>query len=118
MRQMLLLGALIATALAAPVDGARAANPYPTDAVADYVFACMAANGQTQDALAKCSCSIDVIASIIPFEQYERAETVLALRQVSGGGEKMAVFRGTAWAKDAVDRLKRAQVEGEVRCFN
>jgi hypothetical protein len=39
------------------------------------------------------------------------------MRQVPGGGEKMAIFRDTVVAKDAVDRLKRAQVEAELRCF-
>jgi hypothetical protein len=33
---------------------------------ADYVFACMKTNGETRRALERCSCSIDVIASILP----------------------------------------------------
>ena len=93
------------------------ANDYPTEATADYVFGCMASNGETQDALKKCSCSIDVIASILPYDDYVKAATVLSLRQVPGGGEKMELFRDTAVAKDAVDKLKRAQTEAEVRCF-
>ena len=97
--------------------GTAVAHPYPTPAIADYVFGCMAVNGQNQQALRRCSCSIDVISSILPFEDYEEAETVLRMRQVWGGGEKMALFRETAEARDAVDRLKRAQVEAEVRCF-
>ena len=93
------------------------AHELPDRALADYVFGCMATNGQTQEALEKCSCSIDVIASIIPFEEYEAGETVLRMRQVRGGGEKMALFTETAVAKDAVDRLRRAQIEAELRCF-
>ena len=104
-----------AAALRAAVP-AQAPN-YPTSALADYVFACMAANGQTQEMLENCSCSIDVISSIIPFEEYEAGETVLRMRQVRGGGEKMALFTETAVAKDAVDRLRRAQIEAELRCF-
>ena len=42
--------------------------------------------------LEQCSCSIDVIASILPYEEYVEAETVLSARQV--GGEKGALFRG------------------------
>ena len=38
-------------------------NDYPTIARADYVFACMQVNGQTREALEKCSCSIDQIAA-------------------------------------------------------
>ena len=93
------------------------AHDYPTAAVADYLFGCMATNGQTAAALTKCSCSVDVIASILPYHEYESAETVLRMRQVRGGGEKMALFRDTAVAKDAVDRLRRAQIEAELRCF-
>ena len=46
--------------------GSAAANDYPTSARADYVFACMKTNGDTREALDQCSCSIDVIASLIP----------------------------------------------------
>lgn len=94
-----------------------AAHPYPTPIVADYVFACMAVNGQSQEALRRCSCSIDVIGSILPLDRYQEAETVLRMRQVRGGGEKMALFRETSEAREAIDALRRAQVEAEVRCF-
>ena len=30
---------------------------------------------------------------------------------------QMALFRETKMAKDAVDKLKRAQIEAEIRCF-
>ena len=58
-----------------------------------------------------------MIASILPYEEYSQAETVLSMRQVRGGGEKMGLFRETNWAKHAVEKLQRAQVEAEVRCF-
>lgn len=90
-------------------------NDYPTEARADYVFTCMAVNGQTREMLGKCSCSIDVIASIIPYEIYVDAETVLAMRQA--GGERVEVMRSAPTAKDFVQQLQRAQAEGSVRCF-
>lgn len=93
------------------------AHDYPTEAIGDYLFACMAANGQTQDAMKKCACSIDVVSSILPYEDYAAAETFMSMRQVRGGGEKMALFRETRMAKDAVDKLKKAQIEAEIRCF-
>jgi hypothetical protein len=99
------------------IAGQGHAQGYPTATVADYVFGCMASNGETPQALEKCSCSIDVISSIIPYKEYEAGETVLRMRQVRGGGEKMELFRDTAVAKDAVDRLRRAQIEAELRCF-
>jgi len=103
-----------AVVLAAP---AGQANDYPTEVVADYVLACMAANNNTAEALRQCSCSIDVVASLLSYQDYSMAETVLRMRQVRGGGEKMALFRETPFAKQTIDRLRRAQVEAEVRCF-
>lgn len=97
--------------------GPSLAHDYPTEAIGDYLFACMASNGQTQDALKKCSCSIDVISSIVTYEDYAEAETILSMRQMRGGGEKMALFRETTMAKEAVDRIRQAQIEAEIRCF-
>lgn len=90
-------------------------NDYPTSARAEYVFACMKANGETQELLQKCSCSIDVIASIIPYDRYVTTETILSMSQVTGpiGSE----FRSTEQARLAVQDLRRAQAEAEVRCF-
>jgi hypothetical protein len=90
-------------------------NDYPTVARADYIFGCMKANGETRQALERCSCSIDIIASILPYERYVAAETVLSMAQVPGtlGSQ----FRSTESAKVAVDELRRAQAEAEVRCF-
>lgn len=90
-------------------------NDYPTIEVADYVFACMASNGQTRQALEQCSCSIDIIASIMPFEAYVEAETVMRMRLL--GGEKGSIFRTDHAMKAAVSTLKRAQAEAEIRCF-
>lgn len=90
-------------------------NDYPTEARADYVFGCMAANGQTRDTLRRCSCSIDTIASILPYEDYVEAETVLSLRQT--GGERMSIFRSTQMASDIEADLRRAQAEAEIICF-
>ena len=106
---------LFAIALFATMPAAASGNDYPTDARADYVFACMATNGQNRLILQQCSCSIDVIASILPYEEYVEAETVLSLRQI--GGEKGSLFRGGENVKDMVAKLKRAQAEAEIRCF-
>jgi hypothetical protein len=105
---------IIAVGTVAPIR-ADDLNDYPTSARADYVFGCMKANGETQDSLRRCSCSIDIIASLLPYERYVSAETVLSMVQVPGnlGGE----FRSTDIARTAVEDLRRAQAEAEVRCF-
>ena len=113
-----LMLALAAIALAAAAPGAPHAAPadYPTEVLADYVFGCMASNGQSQEALRKCSCSIDAIAEKLPYEDYVRAETVLRLQQVEGGGRTI-MFRTAPWAQAMIDKLRQAQVEAEFRCF-
>lgn len=105
-------GAALLMSAAGPV---AAANDYPTSALADYVFGCMASNGQTQELLQKCSCSIDVISSLIPYDEYVEAETVL--RMLQRPGESTMVFRDSAWTKAVVENLRRAQAEAEIRCF-
>ena len=107
----------VLTALMATVAIARAEelNDYPTSARAEYVFGCMKANGETRQAIEQCSCSIDVIASIVPYERYVAAETVLSMSQVRGNLGSQ--FRTSAQAASALNDLRRAQAEAEVRCF-
>ncbi len=89
-------------------------NDYPTVTRADYIFGCMQVNGQTRDALEKCACSIDIIASVLPYKKYEDAETIMSVRLK--GGEKTS-FLFTPKMRERVNELKRAQIEGELRCF-
>jgi hypothetical protein len=112
-----LVGVVLATVTGAGDLGAVEApvNDYPTVARADYIFGCMAVNGQTRWALERCSCSIDVIASVLPFKEYEEAETVMSVRQ--RGGQNTSMFLSMPLMREKVARLKRAQIEGELRCF-
>jgi hypothetical protein len=89
-------------------------NDYPTSARADYVFGCMAVNGQTQEALNQCSCAIDVVASILPYSDYVSAETVLRMQQEKSF---LAMEFQTDAAKQIVRHLREAEAEGEMRCF-
>jgi hypothetical protein len=90
-------------------------SDYPTSARAEYVFGCLKANGETRQSIEQCSCSIDVVASLVPYERYVTAETVLSMSQVRGnlGGQ----FRTSEQAASALNDLRRAQAEAEVRCF-
>ena len=116
-RRPAMLGLAAAALAAIALEAPRAAPAdYPTETLADYVFGCMATNGQSQEALRRCSCSIDAIAAKLPYEQYLQAETVLRLQQAQGG-ERMVMFRTSPWAQAMVDKLRQAQVEAELRCF-
>jgi hypothetical protein len=107
-----LLFVLATTTIAVRADDL---NDYPTVARSEYVFGCLKANGETRQTINQCSCSIDVIASLLPYDRYVTAETVLSMSQVRGnlGGE----FRSSEQATGALNDLRRAQAEAEVRCF-
>ncbi len=104
----LLTGTSVALAAELPI------NDYPTVARADYVFACMQVNGQTREVLDKCSCSIDQIAAVLPWTEYEEAETIMSVSLKGGESVSWALNPGI---NEKVINLKRAQVEGELRCF-
>lgn len=119
MRHVLILSvALIGVPLFATAQDAGCnlgpANDYPTAARADYVFACMNENGGSQQALNRCSCAIDVIATLLPYKDYEDADTVLRMQQSTG--YLANEFRSDV-AKNIVRQLQEAQAEATVRCF-
>ncbi|WP_244472437.1 MULTISPECIES: hypothetical protein [unclassified Methylobacterium] len=101
--------------LAGPALAVDGENDYPTEARADYIFGCMAANGQSREALSRCSCSLDALASILPYDKYVQASTVLSMRQ--GIGARTAQFKTTKVFDDQVADLRRAQAEAEIRCY-
>ena len=111
-RIVAILVALVATGMIARGDEV---NDYPTSTRAEYVFGCLKANGETRQAIEQCSCSIDVVASLIPYDRYVSAETVLSMAQVRG--DMGSPFRTSEMATKAINELRRAQAEAEVRCF-
>ncbi|GJE39897.1 hypothetical protein [Methylobacterium persicinum] len=118
-RRLANLGGMAALALvvglAAAPGWAADENDYPTDARVDYVFGCMAANGQTRESLEKCSCSVDQLAAILPYDKYVQASTILSMRQ--GIGQRANEFKSTKIFDDKVADLRRAQAEAEIRCY-
>jgi hypothetical protein len=113
MRLMVIaLGGFMALAAIARADSTK---DYPTSTRSEYVFGCMKANGETRQTIEQCSCSIDIIASLLPYDRYVTAETVLSMSQVQGNLGTQ--FRSAEQARGALDDLRRAQAEAEVRCF-
>ncbi len=90
-------------------------NDYPTAARADYVIGCLAANGFKREYLDRCACGIDTIAEQMPYDDYEKADTILRMQQ-GGLGERGAMFRDTPIAKEETEKLRRAQAEVNLRC--
>ena len=106
---------VVAIAVLMTAAHAQDLNDYPTSARVEYVFGCLKANGETRQAIEQCSCSIDIVASLVPYERYVMAETVLSMSQVRGNLGSQ--FRTSEQATSALNDLRRAQAEAEVRCF-
>lgn len=94
-----------------------AQNDYPTATRADYVLGCMAANGSKRETLFQCSCAIDTIASLMPYSDYEKAETALSLQTGGGVGGRVGLFRDPPEIKAVLERLRQAQAEANLTCF-
>ena len=116
---MIRLGLLVAAgALAATATYAETRHPahdYPTATRADYVIGCLASNGFKREFLERCACGIDTIADLMPYEDYQQAETVLSMQQ-GGLGDRGAMFRDTPVAKERTEELHRAQAEVALQC--
>lgn len=110
------VSAIAAAALAVTAASAMELPPndYPTVSRADYIYGCMQANGSTREVLEKCSCSIDQIAALLPFAEYEEAETIMSV-QLRGGESVATMSYAPIQAK--IKKLKLAQIEAELRCF-
>ena len=106
---------VLAGILAAGTATAQQVNDYPTEARVEYAVACMATNAGLPDALQRCSCAIDAIADVLPYEDYVSAETVLRMRQTTG--DRSGMFRGGGTMEAMVADLRRAEAEAEILCF-
>jgi hypothetical protein len=114
MRQTIRVSLLAVAAIAYSLP-ANSAPLYPTSTLAEYVYGCMKANGENRDILQRCSCSIDVIASVVSYDDYVAAETFKSM--ALAGGENASLFLSSAPAKAATTKLKQAQAEADIRCF-
>ena len=110
----ILMAVGFATAASAQ-DSHKPTYDYPTAARADYVIGCLAGNGFKRELLGKCACGIDTIADLLPYDDYEKAETILSMQQ-GGLGERGAMFRDTPIAKEETEKLQRAEAEVNLRC--
>ena len=107
--------AVFIAALLAGIGPARAEDGYPTTARVDYVLGCMAANGQTQEMMRKCACSIDEIAGHLPYDKSVAVETARVMQDMPG--ERASVMRGAAWLKDLQEEFRQIQVAADLKCF-
>lgn len=110
---ILTLTVLLTTA--ANADDEMKKHEYPTAVIADYVLGCMAANGNSYEALHQCSCSIDFIRERLTFAEYEQTQTVMQVQL--DRGQRGMFYRDSNWAKSRVEALQKIQAESTLRCF-
>ena len=115
-RHRTVIGGALALLLAAASAARAQDHNYPTSTRADYVIGFMAANGNTREALLKCSCAIDAIAALVLYSHYERAETALSLQRGGGVGGRVGLFRDPPQIKAVIEELRRAQAEANLQC--
>lgn len=63
----------------------------------------------------KCSCSIDVIAELMPHEEYEAARTVMGMQDQPG--ELGMLFRTERSMQEDLNHFRSVQAEADLRCF-
>ncbi|MGH8499606.1 MAG: hypothetical protein ACRERV_12500 [Methylococcales bacterium] len=91
-------------------------NGYPTQARVEYVLECMEKNGgQNYDTLYSCMCSIDKIATQLPYNDFAEAQTFSHYRELPG--EAGGLFRDPPRAKELGNKLEEAEVFAKQNCF-
>lgn len=96
---------------AAPPEAAQDAAPtgaYPVAARSAYILGCMATNGNTPEALTRCSCAFAVVAGQLQYPAYATAARLFAARARGGT---------IAGASPALARLEAAQEAADRTCF-
>ncbi len=88
---------------------------YPTVTRVEYVLACLASRDNSRDNLYRCACTIDYIASEVSIDDYDRIETILRMRQVSG--ERSGLFRDVQWMSDALAEFEAVEKKATAACF-
>lgn len=113
----------LATPLATPLafaagDAPEAASPaggynYPTTGRVEYVLTCMDENGHDFANVYKCSCVIDKIAAVIPYDEFVDESTFA--KYAALGGEGGAEFR-TDTARHQTKSFKTLQADAYRAC--
>jgi hypothetical protein len=104
--------------LAAAVFGALGAqaHDFPTPARVEYVLACMRDHpGRPQEAIYKCSCVIDAIASKVDYETWVDLSTVANATTIAG--ERGGVLRDMKDGRKMITTFREIQDGAKKSCF-
>ena len=92
------------------------ANDFPTQARVEYVLGCMKSHGgQSYNTLYPCICAIDKIAEAMPYQEYEKAQTLSVM--IKTPGERGGAFRDAPGARKMVKNFKKLNEDVEKMCW-
>ncbi|SAK98104.1 hypothetical protein AWB79_07559 [Caballeronia hypogeia] len=84
-------------------------HDYPTEGRVEYVLGCMDDNGHDFANVYKCSCAIDKIAQVLPYDDFVEQSTFSKYATLGGeGGAEFRVDRAKAQTKKFRDLQKDA----------
>jgi len=99
--------------LAAP---AASANDFPTRARVEFVLECMRTSKTAQqEAMYKCSCAIDEIATKVDYATWVDLSTVANATTIAG--ERGGVMRDMKDGRKMITSFRELQAEAKKRCF-
>jgi hypothetical protein len=106
---LLLLGLVPGQARAAP-------NDFPTQARVEFVLACMRDNAALgQEAMYKCSCAIDAIATQVDYDTWVDLSTVANATPMAG--ERGGVMRDMKEGRKMIATFRELQDRAKKGCF-
>ena len=92
------------------------ANDFPTRARVEFVIDCMrSSKAAPQEAMYKCSCAIDDIASKVDYATWVDLSTVANATTIAG--ERGGVLRDLKDGRKIIASFRELQVEAKKRCF-
>src|SRR6476661_516825 len=95
---------LVVSLIAAAATGAIA-NDFPTQARVEFVRDCVrTSEGSSEEALYKCSCTIDEIAARVDYETWVNLSTVANATPIAG--ERGGAMRDLKDARKSIDRYR------------
>lgn len=114
--KLLLLSLLLFAAGAGAAQEAERENDYPTQARVEYVFDCMnGLGGINYTTMYKCVCSIDEIASMIPYAEFVTMDTFF--RGQSAAGERPEILREGDLAESSRTHFEEVKRQAAKSCF-
>ncbi len=102
--------------LAPPLAQAAQANDFPTRARVEFVLDCMrSSKAPTAEAMYKCSCAIDDIASKVNYATWVDLSTVTNATTIAG--ERGGVMRDMKDGRKLIASFRALQADAKKHCF-